>query len=84
VPVVSFKTGCIPESVSDRQTGFLVQEKDTDGLAEAILELLNDQATWQKFSTAARPYVLQNFDLREQTKLLEEIYDEARAKLGLF
>ncbi len=75
-PVVSFAVGGIPEAVANGQTGFLVQERDWQGLAERISMLLHNQDLWRDFSRAGRHRVVNHFDLGRQTAALETIYSE--------
>lgn len=74
VPVVSFVSGGIPEAVAHGDTGFLSPEKDWRGLARDITRLLRDDDLWNRMSDSARRRMVQHFDLRKQTGLLEEIY----------
>jgi colanic acid/amylovoran biosynthesis glycosyltransferase len=75
LPVVSTRSGGIPEAVADRQTGLLVAEGDCNGLSKAILSLLQDKELWQRFSLAGRKRVVDQFDLVRQTERLENIFD---------
>jgi len=74
VPVVSTVHAAIPEAVADGVTGILVPERDSEALAHAILRLLGDRDLWQQFHSATQAHIDQQFDLRKQTALLEDIY----------
>lgn len=76
LPVVSFASGGIPEAVADGETGFLLPEKDWEGLAERIVLLCRDQPLWRRMSQAGRRRVAENFDLKRQCRILEKIYAE--------
>jgi glycosyltransferase involved in cell wall biosynthesis len=76
VPVVSFASGGIPEAVAHGETGLLSPEKDWRGLARDIAQLLGDDGRWRRMSEAARRRVVEHFNLRTQTRRLEEIYRE--------
>jgi glycosyltransferase involved in cell wall biosynthesis len=76
LPVVSFASGGIPEAVAHGETGFLVAERDCDGLTTYILRLLQDKALWQQFSQSGQERVRTKFDLHNQTRLLESIYED--------
>ncbi|MEB3213378.1 MAG: glycosyltransferase, partial [Leptolyngbyaceae bacterium] len=74
LPVVSFASGGIPEAIAHGRTGFLAPEKDTETLAPYLLQLLNDLTLWTRFSQEGQVWVRQNFDLKQQTQKLEELY----------
>ena len=75
LPVASFSTGGIPEAVAHNVTGFLTAERDTEGLAANIARLLLDHTLWHQFSDAAAKRARELFDLQQQTRKLEKIYD---------
>jgi colanic acid/amylovoran biosynthesis glycosyltransferase len=77
LPVVSFRSGGVPEAVEDGRTGFLVAEKDDLALADSIARLLSDRSTWERFSVAGQARVRTLFDLRAQTAQLEKLYMQA-------
>ena len=76
LPVVSTRSGGIPEAVEDGQTGLLVAENDQQALAEAILKLMRNDQLWQRFSFAGRRRVLEQFNLARQTQRLEDVFDD--------
>jgi glycosyltransferase involved in cell wall biosynthesis len=76
VPVVSFEHGGIPEVVRNGETGFLVKEGDSRALAFQIQELLEDRQKCQEASAKGIEWVRTRFDLRSQTKQLEDIYQD--------
>jgi glycosyltransferase involved in cell wall biosynthesis len=61
VPVVASRSGAIPETVRDKQTGFLVSKNDPRALADSILKLLYDDNLRKKMGRAARTWVHENF-----------------------
>jgi colanic acid/amylovoran biosynthesis glycosyltransferase len=76
LPVVSFASGGIPEAVAHEQTGFLAPERDVEALATYLKTLLTNPTLWTQFSHRGRERVLKEFNLAQQTRLLEEIYWE--------
>lgn len=80
LPVVSSLSGGIPEAVEDGKTGFLVPEKDVQSLANRILTLLEDEPLWYQMSQNAIARARSHFDIRKQTKKLEDIYSEVLLK----
>ncbi len=79
VPVVSYRSGGIPEAVADGSSGDLVAEGDVEGLAAAIVRLLGDDDRWLRMSVAGRCLVATTFDVRTCTRALESLYDEVVA-----
>jgi glycosyltransferase involved in cell wall biosynthesis len=73
-PVVSFTSGGIPEAVADGETGLLAKEREVETLAEYIFRLMKDHSMWRRMSEAGRDRARVLFDLRTQTKSLEELY----------
>jgi glycosyltransferase involved in cell wall biosynthesis len=53
-PVVATKVGGIPEVVADGETGFLVQPRDHEGMARALISLLKDEALRNRMGEAGR------------------------------
>lgn len=75
LPVVASRSGGISEAVLDGKTGFLVDEGNVDGFAEAITRLLNDQRLCDRLAKAGRAHVEDKFDLHKNTAELEKLYE---------
>ncbi len=60
VPVVSTFHAGIPEAVAHGVTGTLVPERDSEKLAAAILQLLEDHDLWQRYHLAAQRFIAAN------------------------
>jgi colanic acid/amylovoran biosynthesis glycosyltransferase len=78
LPVVSTLHGGIPEAVRDGVTGFLVAERDREGLYQSMLTLMRTESTWRTMGEAAAADVRKNFESSQQIANLEAAYDEAR------
>ena len=78
LPIAGFASGGIPEGVIHGTTGLLTREGDEEGLAAHIVQMLTDRALWTSMSRAAVVHARERFDLRRQTRALENMYDEAR------
>jgi colanic acid/amylovoran biosynthesis glycosyltransferase len=76
LPVVSTHHAGIPEGVADGVTGTLVPERNSEKLAAAILQLLEDRDLWQQYHLATQAHIDGRFDLQKQTALLEDVYAE--------
>ena len=78
LPVAATLHGGIPEAVSDGVTGFLVDERDDEGLASALLRLAGDPAMWARMGAAAAQSVQEDFSQVRAIEKLEGFYDEAK------
>jgi colanic acid/amylovoran biosynthesis glycosyltransferase len=76
VPVVASRHGGIPEAVVDGSTGSLVEERDVGGLGQRLSALLDDAALRERMARAGRATVLERFDIRRNSRVLESLYDE--------
>jgi glycosyltransferase involved in cell wall biosynthesis len=79
-PVVSFKHGGIPEVVLDGVTGLLAPERDRIALGESLSKLMGDDEMWSRMSIRARKWAQEAFDLKRQTDLLEDLYEDVLRK----
>ncbi len=78
VPIGTLHGG-IPESIDDGVTGYLVTERDWQGMGERLREVLTDEALRQRLAGAARQKMESEFDNRQLVTELEAIYDEVCA-----
>jgi colanic acid/amylovoran biosynthesis glycosyltransferase len=74
LPVVSTRHTGIPEFVRDGESGFLVGERDPEGIADKVAYLLKNPDLWHAIGERGRSYVEQHHDLDKQTDRLIEIY----------
>jgi glycosyltransferase involved in cell wall biosynthesis len=75
LPTVGTRHAGIPEAVVDGETGFLAAERDVEGLAARIAELLGSRLLRDRMGEAARRLAAARFDGARQSAQLEEIYD---------
>jgi colanic acid/amylovoran biosynthesis glycosyltransferase len=78
LPVAATLHGGIPEAVTDGTTGFLVEERDDEALAGALLRLAADGALWSRMGAAAAQSVREEFSQTRAIEKLEGFYDEAK------
>lgn len=76
VPVIGSRQGGIPEAVIDGETGYLVAERDVEALACRMIDLLDDTPAGWQMGAAGRARVERHFDIRRQTTVLEDFYDD--------
>ncbi|PZO39610.1 MAG: glycosyl transferase [Pseudanabaena frigida] len=82
LPVVSFKTGGIPEVVAHEETGLLAKEGNVEELSAYIIKILEDSLIWRRFSENGISRVNSLFNLYKQTRQLENIYDDVLAEFS--
>ena len=74
LPVISFDADGVREAVVHGKTGFLAIERDAASLAEYLRLLSTNRDLCARIGAAAREYVCEHFNLKIQTRKLEEIY----------
>jgi glycosyltransferase involved in cell wall biosynthesis len=74
IPVVASNVGGIPEAVIHNRTGILVEAKNVDTLANTIKFLIDNPRTRKKMGRAGRQYVLANFNIEQNAKKMESLY----------
>ena len=77
VPVISTNINGIPEAIVDGETGLLVEPYDAEGLAQAVLELKNNESLRQELAANGQKIVAEKFDEREAARIAWESYSEA-------
>jgi glycosyltransferase involved in cell wall biosynthesis len=73
-PVVGTRVNAIPEVVEDGVNGLVVEPKNGRKLAEALIELLQEEQKRKKFGEESRGIVLEKFNLRVFAQKTEEVY----------
>ncbi len=76
MPIIGSTHADIPEYVRDGESGFLAPERDVEGIAERIVDLVERAAEWPAMGRAGRKHVEENYSASRQTAALEKIYDE--------
>ncbi len=80
--VVGSAVGGIKTLIRDKENGLLVAPKDSDGLAAAIQELLNDPARAAIMGNNARIFITREFSLDEMLDKTEGVYKECLGEKG--
>jgi glycosyltransferase involved in cell wall biosynthesis len=74
LPVVATDVGGIPEVVRHHETGVLVQPGDADGLAEAVVALMDQPQRAAGLGRAARDSVARHYTLDRMVEAFEHLY----------
>jgi glycosyltransferase involved in cell wall biosynthesis len=77
LPVVATRIGGIPDVVQHNETGLLIDRGDVQGLAGAIVSLLQDAPTRARMGKAGRAFARQHLDARANVRRLVQLYEEA-------
>ena len=74
-PIVTTDVPGCREAIEDRKTGFLVQVKDEQSLANAIEKLIINDELCLEFSRNARALAEKKFDIEQVVKTHMNIYE---------
>lgn len=73
-PVIATAVGGVPELVEDGVTGLLVPPKNTQALAEAILQLVGNSTLREEMGREGQRKALERFDINQIARQYEELY----------
>jgi glycosyltransferase involved in cell wall biosynthesis len=79
LPVVSTLHGGIKEAVIHGKTGFLVEEKDENSMAEYMIQLLENPSLAKEMGINGRNHIIEN---HYQEKQIKKIYELAKAAIS--
>ena len=81
LPILSTYHAGIPDIVVQNETGILVQEHDTQGMANAMIKLLNNNNIARHLGKNGKVHVNNNFSMERHIEtlsaLLKEVYTES-------
>ncbi|MEA3487103.1 MAG: glycosyltransferase [Thermodesulfobacteriota bacterium] len=77
LPVISTRHAGIPDAVIDGENGFLVDEKDVEGMAEAMLTLARDPKLAGRMGRNYRKRVVEHFSRQKSITGLRRIIDNS-------
>ena len=72
--VIASSVGGIPSLIKDGHTGILVEPKDAEALAKAIISLLRDNKKASELGKNARELIVKEFSLERMVQETEEVY----------
>jgi lipopolysaccharide heptosyltransferase II len=83
VPVIATKVGGVVDIVEHEKTGLLVLPKDPDGIAAAVLRLMNEPKLVDEMILEARRRVEEKYTLGVMAERTLAVYDEVRASTNI-
>jgi glycosyltransferase involved in cell wall biosynthesis len=78
-PVVATRVGSVPETVLDRQTGFLVPPGDARQIADRVIELFGDPELAGRMGRAGREHVVAHWSVERTVEGYQELICEIYA-----
>jgi glycosyltransferase involved in cell wall biosynthesis len=73
-PIVATRVGENPHIIEEGVDGLLVDPKDVDGMAAALVRLIGDEMMRRRLGSAGRRKVVERFSVAHMTRAYEEIY----------
>jgi glycosyltransferase involved in cell wall biosynthesis len=78
-PVIATNVGGIPELVREGQTGYLVEPRDSEGLAQSIIKLAINAELRSQFGKRGHEIAFQEYSIEDNIRGLKNIYEEMAA-----
>lgn len=83
VPVVATSVGGVVDIIDDGKTGLLVLPKDPDGMARAVVRVLNDKKLAAQLTEAAKQKLQEEFTLEQMASQTLKVYAELLNSLNI-
>ncbi|MGE5233137.1 MAG: N-acetyl-alpha-D-glucosaminyl L-malate synthase BshA [Acidobacteriota bacterium] len=80
VPVIASKAGGLPEVVRDGENGRLLPVGDVDAMAQAALELLQDEELHARYAENARQWAVERFNQDKVVAMYRAIYEKVLSR----
>ena len=81
LPVVATRHAGIADAVVHGSTGYLVEERDVNGMAEYMLQLVRDPSLCRIMGDDARQHIQGNYSMDRHIACLQAVVDEASGLL---
>lgn len=78
-PVVASRHAAIPEAIRDKETGFLFDEKDVNGLTKILQKIMDGEFDLNTIRKNARSAVEKEYGIYRMVEEVEDIYDQVTA-----
>lgn len=78
-PPISTTVSGIPELIEHETNGLLVEPRNSDAVASAVLEMFQDDVHWSNYCPNARLKVVSDFDVTKEVESLEATFEAARS-----
>src|SRR5690554_6005896 len=71
IPVIATKHAGIPDVILDEETGLLVEEHDVEGMAKAILKIIEDPTLGKKLGSNGKHRVKSQYSMKQHLETIE-------------
>jgi glycosyltransferase involved in cell wall biosynthesis len=76
LPIVSTRHAGIPDVVVEGETGLLVDENDVDGMADSMIQIIEDRESARRMGQNGKKRILENYSMEKHiSKLNQLIYE---------
>lgn len=79
VPVITTRSGGLPEVVTEGETGYLLPVGDVEGMAARAIEILRDEPLRKRMGARGREVAIEKFDERKIVPKYRELYERILA-----
>ena len=74
LPVIAFDSGGVKYTLKNKETGFLIKEKDTEAYAATIIKLISNQQLYRSLAHEAEIFASKYFNLEITSKEMISLY----------
>ncbi|WP_309381119.1 glycosyltransferase family 4 protein [Cerasicoccus frondis] len=78
LPVIATRHAGIPQAVIHGETGFLVEELDTQTMAKHMVQILQNEPLARKLGQSARSHIRENYSMERHLSNLQRILESAQ------
>ncbi|MCX9085638.1 MAG: glycosyltransferase family 4 protein [Candidatus Methanoperedens sp.] len=75
-PVIATNVGGVPEIITDHYNGIVVEPRDANGLANAMILLAKDENKRDQMAQMGYTKIIDTFSIEKMIKMTEQIYKE--------
>ena len=74
IPIITTNVGGIPEMITDQETGFLIDPKNSDSIKERIEEIIDNPEKTKKIAEEAKQKTEQEFNIEQMIEKTKKLY----------
>ncbi|MFH1118042.1 MAG: glycosyltransferase family 4 protein [Pseudomonadota bacterium] len=83
LPIVSTRVDGVPELIEDYETGFMVEPRNPEALAEAVIKVLSDGEKCREMGLNAREKVIREYSIEGMARRTERVFLDAAKRAGI-